>query len=422
MGVSDIQVTNGPLEGVWNPLSGLRSGLLFGGPRIHSLSDYHAPLENGSSSFGIEISGSASSLRLSQGLPGMHSLYYKQLGGGSIAFSTYKWRLHKQYGNQGVKLLEGGDSLVAQSNRFLVTPRTQWAMPPIQHGLTLEGAKKGLMEALILSVVDMARAIAGPLVVLSGGGTDSTLVLLAMKEAGLKPISVSSGVSPDNFDPRYAEIYAKKLGVEYHYVSIPKTDGGRMRELLASTIAAIESQEYTNLLMGICTLQVQRWARGLGAGTLIQGYYADSLWGNSQLTVGRYRREAKGNETAEGWAAHRATDLFLMPNTLQIDKISRSDGGSWRTPYLHPRMIDYMLSLPLDITPVRYDKLLPKAILNDHIPDGAWNTKGKVGFYQGAGILSLYDNPGVLSKESISGAYLALNPKNHPKLTAKRVP
>jgi len=53
------------------------------------------------------------------------------------------------------------------------------------------------------------------------GGVDSLIVLDSLLRLGVKVHAYCCGVSPDDFDPRYAKAYCDQLeGVTYHYVPI----------------------------------------------------------------------------------------------------------------------------------------------------------------------------------------------------------
>lgn len=347
--------------------------------------------------------------------PGMHSLWYA-IEGHRIYLDTYKWRLKQVAPKATAYQAEEGVVYVFNALGLKKYKGDTYQPDPIQT-ISLPEAVDAFLERMVSAAQDVCRYLRGVgetrVVSMLSGGTDSTLVTWALKQAGMEVDCLVVGRSWEDFDPQYAREYAKQLDVSLELVSLPEEDVA-LQALLDRTITSIEQSDFSNVLMAMCTTLARDRARGMGVTTVFHGHYADDIVGNGISTTGGYLKHCRENgeePTAEGWQAWRLKwCMHTIPNNTQVDKVSKVDGMAWRALFYHPLVYDFVLSLPLSITPVETNKVLYKATCDRIIKDGAWGHHRKVGYYTGSGIGKIKLENQVLSEENMRATYNRLKP------------
>lgn len=320
--------------------------------------------------------------------PGTHSLYFA-VDGSKVLFDTYSWTLRSKTAGKIHKAEPNKVYLFSKSGLRVLSLKPP-IPPEIRYGIPLDISGRMFWDVFCKAAEDMYRRIGSvPIVCSLSGGTDSTLVAAALKEIGAEVLAVCVGCSEETFDPHWARIYAKQLGVDYAFVQVP-TDSEGLLSLLHAAISKIEMYDLSNVLMAMCSTLMRRYAKDLGVSYLFHGHFADDLVGNEIFTFGSYAKrcaEAGVSVTSEGWRDVRFEDVVKMnPNDTQIDKVSRADGMGWRTPFYHPKVIEYLLSCSLEVLDLHHKKPLYYSALSHVLKDAAWHHSPKVGYYTGTGI------------------------------------
>lgn len=260
-------------------------------------------------------------------------------------------------------------------------------------------------------LVESAKHYVGKKVVTTiSGGTDGILTALALKLAGVEQYCVCLGTSEDCFDPTFAKSYAEQLGLNYKFIKIP-TDNAELEPIVIDTVKRIEMTEYSNVLMGVCNNIVGEYAKEVGADIVLCADMADVVLGNDLQSAGRFKKTYKDeDQTAENWAKFRIkTQLKVMPNNIQIFKGFFSKGIYPHQLWYDLRVVDYLLTMPLNVTPISRKKILYYTILEKYLTDVSWADNGKkIGYYTGTGIGKVRLEGGVLSDASLRSIYKQL--------------
>lgn len=269
----------------------------------------------------------------------------------------------------------------------------------------MEGAAIYLLELL----AEAARPLKGKTVLTPiSGGTDGILTALALKLAGVKQVCVCIGRTEEDFDPSFARGYAEQLGLPYTFLPLP-TNTADLESLLARALANIEMTDFSNVLMGMCNTLLAEFALANGCSVVATADLADVILGNDIFSYGNFKKENLA-PTALGWSQYRVrTGLRTLPNNLQVWKAYNFAGVENTQLFNDRAVIEFLLSLPLELTPPNGKKPLYYAVLAKYLTGGSWESTGKkVGFYTGTGIGKIrLENP-VLSDESIRRIFSTL--------------
>ena len=380
-------------SGVWEPGKAKTKELDIDTHTTYSLGSIGGGLKVIKDGVGLSVDRGRYKVCLHMGLPGMHSLYYSQAGS-SLVYADSRAEVRQSttsFGHSKARIhqLKSGVAVVFDGKKIRRYQGERYELPSIFDG-SLEEAVRQFKEVFLEATQDVVETsgIDRAACMLSAG-TDSTLTAWALREVGVPITTYSVGRTQDDFDPKYAAKYAEELGVPFVFVGLPGTKD-ELHRLAEHSISRIELADYSNVLMAMCTALVRDRARLDGYTYLFHGHFADDLVGNSSLTWGGYTKEAasKGQEvSSQGWRDYRARFcMHLIPNNYQVAKISRVGGMDWRAIFYHPKVIRFMLSLPLEYAPLRSDKVVYKEALRGVITGGAWEHHKKVGYYTGAGI------------------------------------
>jgi asparagine synthetase B (glutamine-hydrolysing) len=348
---------------------------------------------------------------------GMHSLHYA-VAGGVLYVDTYKWRLMERANFPASihQVKEGVVYCFTTAGEMKKYKGDDWV--PEQHpiiDIDFNTAVSDFMNRLVYAAKDVLSQLpTNKVAALLSGGTDSTLVVWALMQAGAEVECFTVGRSPEDFDPHYAIDYAGQLGVPLTFVPLPEADG-ELERLLVSTISRIEQCDFSNVLMAMCTSVAMEAAHQKGHTVVFHGHFADDIVGNGILTVGGFKKaliESGGTITAEGWRDWRAKwCMHTISNNTQVDKVARHNGMTWRALFYHPLVYNFVMCLPLDVTPVATDKKLYKAACDTFIQGGAWSSKKKVGYYTGSGIGSIKLQNPILSEGNMREVYNMVKPR-----------
>jgi hypothetical protein len=242
------------------------------------------------------------------------------------------------------------------------------------------------------------------------GGTDGILTALALKLAGVDQHCVCVGRSEEDFDPMHARKYCEQLDLPYTFIQLPdENDDEALEALLTRALKSIELTDFSNVLMGMCNTLVGDFAAAINCNWVLTADIADVVLGQDLLSWGSFNKEHP-NASGPKWAEYRNKNLLrTLPNNLMVYKVFNFVGLRTGQVFLDRRVLEFLLSLPLDCTPTNGKKPVYYQALKGYITDGSWEASGKkVGFYTGSGIgKTRLDNP-ILSDTNIRRIYNSL--------------
>jgi asparagine synthetase B (glutamine-hydrolysing) len=270
----------------------------------------------------------------------------------------------------------------------------------------LKGAGDALLEALKAAAEPLrGRKVLTPI----SGGTDGLITALAIKEAGIDQICVCVGRTEEDFDPKYARKYAEQLGLDYRFLPLDLSTDEAITDLLYRTLTHIEMTDFSNVLMGMCNTLIAEYALAQGCDIVLTADLADVILGNDIMSVGKFRQDTP-HATAPKWAEYRIkSGLRNLPNNFEIWKAFNFAGIETTQLFNDRNVIELILGMPLEVTPVETKKPLYYEVLDRYVSGGSWHeSKKKVGFYTGSGIGKIrLENP-LLSDENIRKVFASL--------------
>lgn len=356
----------------------------------------------------LVIFGGRTMFYMHQSMPGSQSIWYA-IDGTRILYDTFKNRLRKRTSAKAERMESG--PLYVFSKEGLKRFKVPVHPCPASNSATPDQAPHTFMRLMITAAKEMFAPWAGqPIVSLLSGGTDGLLTTWALAVAGFDVRAVCVGTSEEDFDPKWARLYAEEMKIPYQFVEVPK-DEQSLVELLNRTVAKTGMSDYSNVLMGMCSTLANDYAHAIGAKVIAHGHLADDVIGNEMYTVGEYRKRVAAGmaDTSENWTKLRYDERVCMsPNTVQVDTVTRGDGLAWRTLWAHPDVLDFVLACPIEVCPTAKDKPLYQQALADVVTDASWLHTHKVGYYTGSGIGELRKSRPYLSDEAMREAL-----KNH---------
>lgn len=224
-----------------------------------------------------------------------------------------------------------------------------------------------------------------PVCCLLSGGIDSSLILSNLKKLMPDIVAYTAVYNEKSADLKRAREVARFLQVELREVPIPPPTKVGLEEV----IEIIEIPHKAQVEIGWACLHLAKQIRKDGFKVTFSGEGADEMFGSYGFS---YHAIAAGRD----WGEYRL-DLFHnqhRKNFLRCNKIFMAEGIECRLPFLHKPLVEFVTSLPLEVT--KRDKtplkeaaqgLLPKKVIN----------RGKVAFQDGLGlkeaIASIIDNP-----------------------------
>jgi asparagine synthetase B (glutamine-hydrolysing) len=359
-----------------------------------------------------EVTGSATTLTLQQSRPGLHPLYYGQIGH-YVHWDEWEWRLRRKLRGLGAKKpvvseLHGGE-MVTFDGRALHSTLSPIAVPPVQAIHDMEDARDEFATRFTAAVRDIYEGHkGGPVTVLLSGGVDSILTLWALLRIGADVETVTAGRSEDDFDPLWAKRVADHWGVPWHLCRVP-TETEALQTLLTRTLGVIEQTSFSNVLMGCCCELIRDRMRETGRKVAYLGFFGDLLFGHKLQVTGSFNLLPEARKTDAAWTEQRITHCWhSKPHSLQLAKGMRFGGETtWRVPFAHREIAPWTFGLPRVAAPPLMDKPLLYGLMDRHLPAdvAAWHVQRKIGFYTGAGIGKLRLTNPVLQDENVRRTY-----------------
>jgi asparagine synthetase B (glutamine-hydrolysing) len=363
-----------------------------------------------------EVRGQPDVLTLRVTRPGLHPLYYGQVGD-YLHWDESEWRLHRKMRGLGVKkpkVVEicGGD-IITFDGKVIETATQPIVVPPTVEVAGMDAARDGMLHRVLMATEEIYNQHGrGPVVVLLSGGVDSILILWALKAINADVQAVTVGTSEDEFDPWWAKRAAQEMEVPWHFLRLPDSGSPELQALLTQTLSVIEQTSYSNVLMGCCCVLANRWMRANNRPVAYLGFWGDLLFGHKLQVTGSFNNLPAAEKTDARWTRERITHCWhSKPHSLQLAKNFR-DGGSttWRAPFTHATVANFAFGLPLSVAPSAMDKPLLYGLMERFLYTDvcAWKVKKKIGFYTGAGIGKVRLKDPILQDPNIQATYKRL--------------
>jgi asparagine synthase (glutamine-hydrolysing) len=252
------------------------------------------------------------------------------------------------------------------------TPVTYGAIKPSEREFKKEAAliirnrlKQGVLKKSISDV---------PVCCLLSGGIDSSLILSFLKMQMPNIVAYTAVYNEKSLDLKRAREVAEYLDIELREVPIPTPTIEGFEEV----IKIIEIPYKAQVEIGWACLHLAKQMNQDGFKVTFSGEGADEMFGSYGFS---YHALAAGRD----WGEYRL-ELFTQQhrkNFLRCNKIFMSQGVECRLPFLHKPLVEYVVSLPLEITGM--DKAPLKQAAKGLLPDNVIN-RPKVAFQDGLGV------------------------------------
>ncbi len=220
-----------------------------------------------------------------------------------------------------------------RAKRTIVQPPAK----PIGLELATGKLQNLLSEAVRKQVLDVEEVT-----VAFSGGLDSSVIAKLVKTCGKKVtlITVSIGSQPEAHN---AKIAAKELGLPLYIKTYTPKD---VEQVLPKVVWLIEEQDIIKVSVAIPFYWIAETSSKLGNNILLAGQGADELFGGYQKYIRVYAKSGV-------WAVQDALfhdAAFSYEQNLQRDnQVCASHKVELRLPFLDPAVVDFALSMPLDL-------------------------------------------------------------------------
>lgn len=270
-----------------------------------------------------------------------------------------------------------------------------------------EPAEMELVDAGVRMRSLMERAVAErsvsdvPVCTLLSGGIDSTAVAYHLAQHVPDLVAYTAVYAERSQDARMARLAADRLGIQLVEIKVPLPT----RADLASVIRRIEMPFKAQVEIGWPCLHLARAMRDDGFKVCFSGEGSDELWASYGFAYYVLQRTFGGRqvfgdraqfdlEAEREWSRYRR-DTFVgqhRKNFPRCNKIFMAHGVECRLPFLHTPLVEFALSVPVDVSMIRHPgkgPSRPKAVMYEAwrgiLPDEI-TTRGKVAFQDGMGI------------------------------------
>lgn len=202
---------------------------------------------------------------------------------------------------------------------------------------TIEESSRRVVSELAAACRE--RAISDvPVAVLMSGGIDSTAVAALLREHVPGLVGYTVVHDPYSLDLRTARLAASWLGIPLREVPVPSPTA----DDFSRTVRVIEMSSKAQVEIGWACLHLAARLKADGFKVVFSGEGSDELWasyGNSYHGI-----------TRDGWYGHRLKAFTGQhrKNFPRCNKIFLAHGVESRLPFLHTRLVEWGLSLPMD--------------------------------------------------------------------------
>lgn len=292
----------------------------------------------------------------------------------------------------------------------------RWYEPPAEPApVTLEAAGERMRGLIESAVLERAAASDVPVCTLLSGGIDSTAVAYHLSKVFPDLVAFTAVYNPKSQDARMARVAADAFGIELVEVHVPVPTEADLTDV----IRRIEMPYKAQVEIGWPCLWLAREMRERGFKVCFSGEGSDELWASYGFAYHVLQRTFEGRTVfgqpgevydliaERQWCEYRRK-LFTdqaRKNFPRCNKVFMAHGVECRLPFLHTPLVEWALSVPVDVCVVRqpetgpskqkavmyeaYDGLVPAEIVRRH----------KVAFQEGMGIkqaiADVIDNPRV---------------------------
>jgi hypothetical protein len=259
----------------------------------------------------------------------------------------------------------------------------RFAPEPIPASKAITLCSQVLMDHLVAACAPLVgKKVLCPI----SGGTDGIMTAIALKEAGVDVHTTCVGTSAEDFDPKWAAVYAKHLNLSYQPILL-STDNESLRRLRDVALSRIEMTDFSNVLMGMCNVLLAEEAMRWSFDVVCNADIADVALGNDTFTCAAFLKSTT-KHTANNWCQYRiGHQLKNLPTNHMIFKAYFRTGVPVWQPFADRGVLNSLLGMPYTWVRPETKKPLYYEALRKYLPENSWGEDGKkVGFYTGSGI------------------------------------
>lgn len=278
----------------------------------------------------------------------------------------------------------------------------RWYEAPAEpRRISLELAGHEMRNLMRLAVAE--RSVSDvPVCTLLSGGIDSTAVAYHLKDHFPDLVAYTAVFNPKSQDARMARLAADRLGIELREVVVPLPTNTDLHDV----IRRIEMPYKAQVEIAWPCLWLARQMQEDGFKVCYSGEGSDELWASYGFSYHVLQRTFKGRkvfgqeganwdqEAETEWCRYRR-DTFRnqhRKNFPRCNKVFMAHGVECRLPFLHTSLVEFALSMPVDVCMVRNSGKGPskqKAVMYEAwqglVPDEIVK-RHKVAFQEGMGL------------------------------------
>jgi asparagine synthase (glutamine-hydrolysing) len=299
------------------------------------------------------------SLILGRDVLGLAPLYFAK-NETLCAFASERKALWK-LGLSNVESFPPGSIAVVKNDLSFSFRDVRKIRQPVQQQLEMEPAAKRLQRLLLqstLNIISDAKEVA----VAFSGGLDSGLIAFLAQECGAKVCLINVGL--ENMpETKYAEDAAKALDMKIRVKAYSVDD---VEAVLPKVLWLIEKPNAVDASIAIPLYWTSEEASNLGLRVLMAGQGADELFGGYHRYVRTYSEKG-----ASALQKELFNDLAMCyeTNFQRDNQICMFHKVELRLPFVDRRVVNFALSLPLNLKILSLTDLLRKRVLRKAAED-----------------------------------------------------
>ncbi len=285
---------------------------------------------------------------------GLSPLYYGE-GKGIYALASEKKALWK-IGMRNVKSFPPGNLALITEKGFKFQPIKTLSRPPLR-ALEMEGATR-ILERLLEESVKERLCDVDRVALAFSGGLDCGVIAKLAKECGVEVQLIHASLE-GQLEAEHAEKAAEVLGLPLKIQTYTTRD---VEQALPRVLWLIEKADPMSVSIGIPFNWTAETASKMGFNVLLAGQGGDELFGGYQ----RYLREYAlfGAEAVEEALFHDVKFCYKV-NFERDEKVCSYHKVELRLPYVDREVVDFALSLPLQLKIISKEDTLRKRVLRN---------------------------------------------------------
>lgn len=215
------------------------------------------------------------------------------------------------------------------------------------------------------------------------GGLDSCLVAWALAKLKIPFTPLVACNSLEDWDYTQAVEALAPLGITPEPLMVERS---QMGELFDEAVFCCESAQADNLQMAVCNLMIARECDRRGITAIFNGHAHDDFMGSEGLVQAEFKKLTVGTES-QRWRDARRNSISGYGMEKMFSSTFRRYGIRVKTPFFDQHLVNWILSRPTNIIPVKARKPFARAIARQLLPVGEWHRDvyNRHGYITGAG-------------------------------------